>query len=175
VNDQATKQQMDVVKTGDTVYPTALDVNESKGEVKVTIITCKQSGDQQSPYNGELVFKFKSLKPENVSQVEDTISQVFKQGGDDQGNGGGNNQQSNDNGGIRQNNNGNQGPQDQGGQQDNQTSACNPEVGQTVDQVVSVCGQPANQSKGANGKLLYFYNQPKMKIIFMSGKISDIE
>jgi hypothetical protein len=170
VNDQAAKQQMDVVATGDKVYPAALDVNESKGEVKFTVITCKQSGDQQNPYKGELVFKFKSLKPENVSQVEDTISQVFKQGGDDQGN----NQQGNDNGGGQQNNNANQGQDQGGGQQDNQASACNPEVGQTIKQVVDSCGQPVNQTKGAS-KVFYFYNQPKIKVIFVNGKVSDIE
>lgn len=171
VNDQAAKQQMDVVATGDKVYPTNVDVNESKGEVKFTVITCKQAGDQSNPYKGELVFKFKSLKPENVSQVEDAISQVFKQ--DDQGNnGGGNGQQGNDNGGGPQSNNGNQ---DQGGQQqDNQASACNPEVGQTIKQVTDACGQPANQTKGAT-KVLYFYNQPKIKVTFVGGKVSDIE
>jgi hypothetical protein len=173
VGDQAANQEMDVVATGDKVYPTNLEVNESKGEVKVSFMTCKQAGDQQNPYKGELVFHFKSLKPEDVSKVEDTIGQVFKQGGDDQGNGDGNNQQNNDNGGG-QNNNGNQGQQDQGAQQDNQSSPCNPEVGQTVKQVVDACGQPANQTKGAT-KVQYFYNQPKIKVIFVNGKVSDIE
>lgn len=176
VGDQAANQEMDVVATGDKVYPTNLEVNESKGEVKVSFMTCKQAGDQQNPYKGELVFHFKSLKPEDVSKVEDTIGQVFKQGGDDQGNGNGdsNNQQNNDNGGG-QANNGNQGQQDQGGaQQDNQSSPCNPEVGQTVKQVVDACGQPANQTKGAT-KVQYFYNQPKIKVIFVNGKVSDIE
>jgi hypothetical protein len=40
---------------------------------------------------------------------------------------------------------------------------------------VAACGQPANQSKGAGTKVLYFYNQPKLKIIFMNGKVADIE
>jgi hypothetical protein len=174
VNDQAAKQQMDVVATGDKIYPTNLEVNESKGEVRFTIITCKPSGDQQNPYKGELVFKFKSLKPENVSQVEDTISQVFKQGGDDQGNNGGDQQQNNGGGGP-QNNGGGQGQQSQDqGSQDNQSSPCNPEVGQTLKQVVDACGQPANQTKGAT-KVQYFYNQPKIKVIFVNGKVSDIE
>jgi hypothetical protein len=176
VGDQAANQEMDVVATGDKIYPTNLDVNESKGEVKVTFMTCKQSGDQQNPYKGELVFKFKSLKPEDVSKVEDTIGQVFKQGGDDQGNGG-NNQQSDNNGNQQgnssANNNGNQG-QDQGAQQDNQISACNPEVGQTIKQVTDSCGQPANQTKGAT-KTQFFYTQPKIKVIFVNGKVSDIE
>jgi hypothetical protein len=174
VNDQAAKQQMDVVATGDKIYPTNMDVNENKGEVKFTFITCKQAGDQQNPYKGELVFKFKSLKPEDVSKVEDTIGQVFKQ--DDQGN----NQQNNDNGGNQQGNGG--GPQNNGGgqdqnqnqaQQDNQSS-CNPEVGQTIKQVTDSCGQPANQTKGAT-KTQFFYTQPKIKVIFVNGKVSDIE
>jgi hypothetical protein len=170
VNDQAAKQQMDVVDTGDKIYPTNLEVNESKGEVKFTIITCKPSGDQQNPYKGELVFKFKSLKPENVSQVEDTISQVFKQGSDDQGNG---DQQGNSGG--SQNGGGGQDQQSQNqGAQDNQSSPCNPEVGQTLKQVVDACGQPANQTKGAT-KVQYFYNEPKIKVIFVNGKVSDIE
>jgi hypothetical protein len=167
VDDQVSNQQMDVVKTGDTVYPVKLEVDASKGEVKFTIITCKQSGDQQNPYKGELIFNFKSLKPENVTQVEDTIAEVFKQGGGDQGNNGGQDQQQT--GG---------GPAQQGGQdhsQDNQGPACNPEIGQTVDQVEGACGPPASQAKGAGTKKIYFYNQPKLKIIFVNGKVSDIE
>ncbi|HWF02765.1 MAG TPA: hypothetical protein VHA06_03710, partial [Candidatus Angelobacter sp.] len=174
VNDQAAKQQMDVVATGDKIYPTILEANESKGEVKLTFITCKQAGDQQNPYKGELVFKFKSLKPEDVSKVEDTIGQVFKQGGDDQNNSGSNDNSGNQQGSGGANNGGNQG-QDQGpAQQDNQASACNPEVGQTIKQVTDSCGQPANQTKGAT-KTQFFYTQPKIKVIFVNGKVSDIE
>jgi hypothetical protein len=173
VGDQAANQEMDVVATGDKIYPTNLDVNESKGEVKVTFMTCKQSGDQQNPYKGELVFKFKSLKPEDVSKVEDTIGQVFKQGGDDQNNSGSNDNSGNQQGSGGANNNASQG-QDQGpAQQDNQNS-CNPEVGQTIKQVTDSCGQPANQTKGAT-KTQFFYTQPKIKVIFVNGKVSDIE
>lgn len=159
VGDQAANQEMDVVATGDKIYPTNLDVNESKGEVKFTFMTCKESGDQQNPYKGELVFKFNSLKTGDVSQVEDTIGQVFRQGGNEQANGG--YQQSNNNGGNR-------------AQQENQSSVCNPEVGQTIKQVTDSCGQPANQTKGAT-KTQFFYNQPKIKVIFVNGKVSDIE
>ncbi len=163
IGDQAANQLMDVVRTGEMVYPIKLEVNESKGEVKFSLITCKQSNDQQNPYKGDIVFHFKGLKPENVSQVEEAISKVFKQGGDDPGNNG--------NGGQDQDNQSEQDAQ----KGSNQGPACNPEVGQTLDQIVSTCGQPANQSKGANGKLLYFYNQPKIKIIFVSGKVADTE
>ncbi len=182
VGDQAAQQPMDVVTTGDTVYPAKLEVDEKKGEVKFTIITCKQAGDQQNPYKGEIVFHFKELKPENVSQVEDTIATVFKQGGGDQQGDGGNNQGQQGNGNQG---NGGGGPQEggggqaqQGGNQDQQqedpASACNPEVGQTVAQVEEACGKPVNRTKGAT-KLLYFYNQPKIKVIFVNGKVADIE
>jgi len=160
VDDQVANQQMDVVKTGDTIYPVKLEVNDSKGEVKFDIITCKQSGDQQNAYKGEIVFQFAKdmVKAENVTKIEDTIAQVFQPGG---------NQQAQD------------GDQQAGGQDaqqaNNQGSACNPEIGQTVDQVTAACGSPASQAKGAGTKLLYFYNQPKIKIIFLNGKVSDIE
>lgn len=182
VGDQAAQQPMDVVTTGDTVYPVKLEVDEGKGEVKFSIITCKQAGDQQNPYKGEIVFHFKDLKPENVSQVEDTIATVFKQGGGDQQGDGGNNQgqQGNDNQGNGGGGQGNGGGQaQQGGGQDQQpddpASACNPEVGQTVDQVEAACGKPTSQAKGANLKLIYNYSQPKLKIIFIKGKVADIE
>ena len=40
-------------------------------------------------------------------------------------------------------------------------------------QVTDACGQPANQVKGAT-KVQFFYNQPKIKVIFVGGKVSDI-
>jgi hypothetical protein len=177
VGDQAAQQPMDVVTTGDTVYPVKLEVDEGKGEVKFSIITCKQAGDQQNPYKGEIVFHFKSLSADKVSQVEDTIAEVFKQGGGDQQGDGGDNQ--------GQQGSGNQGPQGGGGQaqqgggnqdqqQDDPASSCNPEVGQTVAQVEDACGKPVNRTKGAT-KLLYFYNQPKIKVTFVNGKVADIE
>jgi hypothetical protein len=164
IDDQASKQQTTVLRTGDTVYPTRLEVNDSKGEVKFAIITCQQGGDgSQTAYKGELVFQFSKdmFKPENITKIEDTIAEVFSSpNGDQQG----------------------QGQQAQGGQQgqdpppqENQESTCNPEIGQTVNQVVAACGNPASQAKGAATKLIYNYNQPKLKIIFVNGKVSDIE
>src|SRR5262249_17741084 len=123
---------------------------------------------QQNPYKGELVFQFAKgdLKVENISKIEDTIALVFQQGG------GGNDQQSQN--GQNQGQQG--GPQDQGqGQQQDQASNCNPEINQTMDQVVQACGDPASKAKGAGTKLIYSYTQPKLKIIFVNGKVSDIE
>lgn len=175
VNDQAANQQLSVVKTGDTVYPSKLEVNENKGEVKLTIITCQQGNDgSQNAYKGELAFQFKApLKVENISTVEDSIAEVFTQGGDNQQGGQGNQQGQGGQGG--QSGGGPQQGQDQAQPQQDQGSTCNPEIGQTVAQVEDACGKPASQAKGANTKQIYNYNQPKLKIIFMNGKVSDVE
>lgn len=176
VNDQAANQQLSVVKVGDTIYPTKLEVNEGKGEIKLSIMTCQQSDNQQNPYKGEIVFQFSkdTLKPENVSKIEDTIALVFAPGtGDQQSQGG----QQNQNGAQQsQDNQQNQGDRQtqNSAPQNNQAPGCNVEMGQTVAQVETMCGKPVNQSKGAT-KLLYFYDQPKMKVIFVNGKVSDIE
>jgi hypothetical protein len=175
VNDQAANQQLSVIKTGDTIYPTKLEVNEGKGEIKLSIITCQQSDNQQNPYKGEIVFQFSkdTLKPENVSKIEDTIAQVFAPGTGDQQSQGGQPNQSGEQQGQGQQNQSNQQAQNSA-PQSSQASACNVEMGQTVAQVETMCGKPANQSKGAT-KVLYFYDQPKIKVIFVNGKVSDIE
>lgn len=169
VDNQVSTQQMTVAKTGDTVYPTRLDVNESKGEVKFSFIACQQSDNQQQPYKGELVFQFSKdmLKVENIGKIEDVIAQVLAPDGNDQQAQGGDQGDGN----VR----GSNGQGGGGGQQQDQGSACNPELGQTVEQVVNACGNPASAAKGANGKQIYNYNQPKLKIIFMNGKVSDVE
>lgn len=157
-----TKQAVVTLEKGDKVFPTKLEVD--KDDVKVSFGYCSGDPGQAVVYTGEVIIEFPkdSLKSASVTQIEDKIAEVFSaDSGDQQAQGGGeDNQQSQ----------GNHDPQSQNSQPN-----CNPEVGQTVDQVVSACGQPANQSKGANGKLLYFYNQPKIKIIFLSGKVTDTE
>lgn len=157
-----TKQTVVTLEKGDKVFPTKFDVD--KDDVKVSFGYCSGDPGQAVAYTGEVIIEFPrdSLKAASVTQVEDKIAEVF---GADSGD-----QQAQSGGQDNQQSEGNQDSQPQ-----DSASACNPEVGQTIDQVMASCGQPANQSKGANGKLLYFYNQPKIKIIFISGKISDIE
>jgi hypothetical protein len=161
-----TKQELVRLEKGDKVFPTKLEVD--KDDVKVSFGYCSGDQGQAAAYTGQVVIEFPkdSLKAASVAQIEDKIAEVLSaDSGDQQSQGGG---QSGQNSQAQ-----NSQPQDTQ-PQDNQ-SACNPEVGQTVDQIVAACGQPANQSKGAGTKLLYFYNQPKLKIIFMNGKVADIE
>jgi hypothetical protein len=158
-----TKQSLVNLEKGDKVFPTKLEVG--KDDVKVSFGYCSGDPGQAAAYTGQVVIEFSkdALKTATVTQIEDKIAEVLSaDGGDQQAQGGG-----------QQDNQQSQGSQDS--QPQNNQSACNPEVGQTIDQVVAACGQPANQSKGAGTKQLYFYNEPKIKIIFMSGKVSDIE
>jgi hypothetical protein len=161
-----TKQSLVNLEKGDKVFPTKIEIGNN--EVKVAFGYCSGDAGQASAYAGELVVEFPkdALKTASVTQIEDKIAEVVSaDSGDQQG------QNQQNQGGGQQDNQQAQGNQDSQPQQ----SACNPEVGQTIDQVVTECGQPANQSKGAGTKQLYFYNQPKIKIIFMNGKVADIE
>jgi hypothetical protein len=162
-----TKQELVTLEKGDKIFPTKLEVD--KDDVKVSFGYCSGDQGQSAAYTGQLVIEFPkdSLKAASVAQIEDKIAEVLStDAGDQQAQGGG--QQGGPNSQA-------QNSQSQDSQPQDNQSACNPEVGQTVDQIVAACGQPANQSKGAGTKLLYFYNQPKLKIIFMNGKVADIE
>jgi hypothetical protein len=46
-------------------------------------------------------------------------------------------------------------------------------VGQTVEEVVAVQGQPQTVANGANGKMLYVY--PGIKVVFVDGRVVDVQ
>ena len=75
------------LEKGDNVYATRFELNESKGDLKLTIGYCSGDGNQATPYKGEVVFHFKTgfLRNDNVPAVEDTIAEVFAQNSNDQG------------------------------------------------------------------------------------------
>lgn len=156
------KQSLVNLEKGDKVFPTKIEMGSN--EVKVAFGYCSGDAGQAAAYAGELVIEFPkdTLKTASVNQIEDKIAEVLSADSGDQ--------QGNNNGGQQDNQ---QAQGNQGSQQNNQSS-CNPEVGQTVDQVTAACGPPANQTKGAT-KVQYFYNDPKIKVIFVNGKVSDIE
>lgn len=157
-----TKQSLVTLQKGERVFPTKFEVG--KDEVRVAFGYCSGDAGQAAPYTGQVVIEFPkdSLKTLGVTQVEDKIAEVFavESGGD---------QQAKD--GQQEQN----GQQSQDAPQDNQGSTCNPEINQTLDQVVASCGNPTSQAKGAGTKQIYFYNQPKLKIIFVDKKVADIE
>lgn len=158
------KQSLVTLEKGDKVFPLKLEVD--KDEVKLAFAYCSGDNGQAVAYTGQVVIEFPkdSLKNANVPQVEDKINEVFSAdaGGQQQAQAGPGPAQPQDNQAQPQSN-------------QNQSSACNIEIGQTVVQVEAACGKPASQAKGAATKLLYFYNQPKLKITFIDGKVTDID
>lgn len=160
----ATKQTQVNLEKGDKVFPTKIEV--ANNEVRVSFGYCSGDQGQAAAYIGQVVIEFPkdSLKSASVTQVEDKLNEVFSSDSGGQ-------QQQAQSGPVPAQQSANQAqPQDN----QDQSPACNVELGQTVAQVETACGKPASQAKGA-AKLLYFYNQPKLKITFIGGKVADID
>ena len=165
-----THQSLVNLEKGDKVFPTKLEID--KDDVKISFGYCSGDQGQAVGYIGQVIVEFPkdTLKTTSITQIEDKIAEVFNaDSGDQQGQ-----NQQNQGGGNQQPSQGNQNAANQGSQGQDNPSSCNPEVGQTIDQVTAACGKPANQTKGAT-KVQYFYNDPKIKVIFVNGKVSDIE
>jgi uncharacterized membrane protein YgcG len=160
-------------KVGDKIYPTKIAVDLSKDIVTMSIVACDTCNNTDPPtYNkAQVAFKFASgtLAKGNVSQVEDTIGQLFaisnddsqQQGGNDQGGQGGNN-----GGGNGQGNS-----QGGGGQQ----QAAQPqqiEMGQTPDQVKGTLGNP-DKMVNLGPKQIWVYKD--LKVTFFNGRVVDVQ
>lgn len=162
------KQEPVNLQKGDKVFPTKFEIG--KDALKIDIGYCSGDPPQATAYKAEIVVEFPKdfLKTASVPQVEDKIAEVLTtdNGGDQQPS-----QQSGGSGPAQQSTR----AQPQNNPPSSQTSGCNVDIGLTISQVVSVCGNPANQSKGAGTKLIYFYDQPKLKVVFVNGKVTDIE
>jgi len=169
------EQTTHLFAVGDKVYPMKIDVNVAKDTVTLEIVACDTCNKTDPPtYNkANVVFQFPkgSLANANAGGVEDTIGQVLSISNDDQQQGG---QQGADQGGQQQGGQ-QQGAQDQGQQQQAEQPAAEPasiEKGMTTDQVEAAMGKP--EKKVTLGtKQIYFYKD--MKVIFLSGKVSDVQ
>jgi len=163
---------------GDRVYPTKVDVNLAKDSVTLSIVACDTCNKTDPPtYNkAEVVFQFPkgTLASANQSSVDKVIAEVFTLSKDDSkddkgGDKGGQQQGAQGQGGQGQ------GGQDQGQQGSDQQQQADPvsiEKGMTPDQVVDAMGQP--EKKVTLGvKQIYYYKD--MKVIFMNGKVSDVQ
>ena len=163
------EQTTHLFAVGDKVYPMKIDVNVAKDTVTLGIVACDTCNKTDPPtYNkASVVFQFPkgSLASASAGGVEDVIGQVLTISSDDQQQGGDQGQQ--------------QGGQDQGQQQGQQQQAqqqqaepASIEKGMTPDQVEAAMGKPEKKvTLGA--KQIYYYKD--MKIIFMSGKVSDVQ
>jgi hypothetical protein len=169
------EQTTHLFAVGDKVYPMKIDVNVAKDTVTLEIVACDTCNKTDPPtYNkANVVFQFPkgSLANANAGGVEDTIGQVLSISNDDQQQGG---QQGADQGGQQQGGQ-QQGGQDQGQQQQAEQPAAEPasiEKGMSTDQVEAAMGKP--EKKVTLGtKQIYYYKD--MKVIFLSGKVSDVQ
>lgn len=151
---------------GETIYPTRLEVNVNKGEVRVSLGYC--SGDSSpAPYKSLVVFQFPSelLKTGNVVKVEDSISEVFKL------------QPANPPAQTQESNSpaGGENLTSQPEAQAAKPTPVAPKVGQTVDEVLSALGEPDMKAEGKAGKLICVWKADKIKITFVDSKVVDIE
>ncbi len=160
---------------GDKVYPTKIDVNLEKDTVTLGIVACdtcnKTDPTTYNKANVVFVFPKGSLAAASAGQVEDTIGTLLSISSDDQQQAKGD-QQGGDQGG---------GQQQQAGQDQGQQQAAAPqpaaepvsiEKGMTADQVEAAMGQP-EKKVNLGTKQIYYYKD--MKVIFLSGKVSDVQ
>jgi hypothetical protein len=170
------EQTTHLMAVGDKVYPQKIDVNVAKDTVTLGIVACDTCNKTDPPtyMKANVVFQFPkgSLATASAGSVEDTIGQLLSISNDDA-------KQGDDQGGQQQG--GGQGGQqaagDQGGQQQpaQEQPAAEPasiEKGMTPDQVEAAMGKPEKKvTLGA--KQIYYYKD--MKVIFMGGKVSDVQ
>jgi hypothetical protein len=168
---------------GDKVYPTKIEVNPSKDSVTMGIVACDTCNKTDPPtYNkAEVVFMFPagSLANATADSVQKIIAQVFTVSKDDskdekadkKGDDKGGQQQA-----AGQDQGQQQGAQDQGGQQQGgDQPAAEPvsiEKGMSVDDVEAAMGKP-DKKVTLGTKQIYYYKD--MKVIFINGKVSDVQ
>jgi hypothetical protein len=170
---------------GDKVYPTKIEVNPSKDNVTVGIVACDTCNKTDPPtYNkAEVVFMFPagSLANATADSVQKIIAQVFTVSKDDSKDDKGD-KKGDDKGGQQQaagqdqgQQQGAQGAQDQGQQQGGDQPAAEPvsiEKGMSVDDVEAAMGKP-DKKVTLGTKQIYYYKD--MKVIFINGKVSDVQ
>ena len=155
------KENTHLFQIGEKVYPTKIDVNVGKERISFFVIECDSCNGVSQPsfYKSEVVFQFPKeyLETAGVSQVEDAIGQVLTvdQSGDQA------QQQAQDS----------QPAQQQVADQP-QAPPQTIQLGQTLDQVVGVLGQP-QQIVNLGAKQIYVYKH--LKVTLLNGKVSDVE
>jgi hypothetical protein len=168
------EQTTHLFAVGDKVYPMKIDVNVAKDSVTVGIVACDTCNKTDPPtYNkAQVVFEFPkgSLAAADATAVEKTIGQVLTISDDDA------QQDKADDKGADKGGQQQQGGQDQGQQQQQADQpAAEPvsiEKGMTPDQVEGAMGKP-DKKVTLGVKQIYYYKD--MKVIFMNGKVSDVQ
>jgi hypothetical protein len=163
-------QTTKLMKKGDKVYATKIDVKVDKDVVVLGIVECDTCNNTDPPTwakaNVEFQFPKGSLAKASAGDIEDTIGQLLAISDDAQQSQGGNDQQGGQHQGGQQG-----GGQDQGGQQpggEPQTI----QLGMTPDQVQGSLGQP-QKIVNLGPKQIYVYKD--LKVTFLNGKVVDVQ
>jgi len=150
-------------KAGDKVYASKIDVHLDKDSVSMLIVSCDTCNKTDPPtYNkANVVFQFGkgALAKASAGEVEDTIGQLLAISEDT---GQGDQQQGQDQQG--------QGQQQQQQQQQSQPQSI--QMGMTMDQVTSAMGQP-EKTVNLGPKQIYVYKD--LKVIFINGRVADVQ
>jgi len=174
---QSQGQTTHLFAVGDKVYPMKIEVNVPKDVVTVTVVACDTCNKTDPPtYNkANVAFQFPkgSLAAANAAAVEDTIGQLLTVSNDDQPAGG--DQGAQQQGGDQQQGGGDQAAQPQQPATQDPAPAAEPasiDKGMTTDQVQAAMGKP-DKIVNLGAKTIYYYKD--MKVIFLSGKVSDVQ
>jgi hypothetical protein len=151
------KHNLGILEVGDKIYPVKLEVDLSKDEVRISFRYCTEATDDQpsSAYKGDVIFVFSkgSLEKASVTQVEDTISEMF----------------SVDSGNRRIAEQAPTQPTDNSGLPSAPISI---EKGQSIDQVVAALGPP-EKKVNMGTKQIFVYKD--LKVTFIDGKVTDVQ
>lgn len=168
-------QTTKLMKKGDKVYPTKIDVKVDKDLVVLGIVECDTCNNTDPPTwakaNVEFAFPKGSLAKASAGDVEDTIGQLLAISDDSQQQGG--QQQGGQQGGQDQ---GQQQGQQQGGgggqQQQQEPEPQSIQMGMTTDQVQAAMGKPTKMVN-LGPKQIYVYKD--LKVTFLNGRVVDVQ
>lgn len=161
---QSEGQTTRLLKKGDKVYPTKIEVKLDKDMVVMGIVACDTCNNTDPPIwakaNVEFQFPKGSLAKASAGDVEDTIGQLLAISEDSQAQGG-------DQQGGQQ-----QAQQQGGGQQQQEAEPQTIQMGMTADQVVAAMGKPTKMVN-LGPKQIYVYKD--LKVTFLNGKVVDVQ
>ncbi|HWZ75246.1 MAG TPA: hypothetical protein VNX87_01855 [Candidatus Sulfotelmatobacter sp.] len=173
---QSEGQTTHLLKKGDKVYPTKIDVKLDKDLVVMGIVACDTCNNTDPPIwakaNVEFQFPKGSLAKASAGDVEDTIGQLLSINDDSQQQAPGGDRQGGQQEGGQQQQDQQQGGGQQGGQQQQAEEPQTIQMGMTADQVVTAMGKPTKMVN-LGPKQIYLYKD--LKVTFLNGKVVDVQ
>ena len=173
---QSEGQTTHLLKKGDKVYPTKIDVKLDKDLVVMGIVACDTCNNTDPPIwakaNVEFQFPKGSLAKASAGDVEDTIGQLLSINDDSQQQAQGGDRQGGQQEGGQQQQDQQQGGGQQGGQQQQAEEPQTIQMGMTADQVVTAMGKPTRMVN-LGPKQIYLYKD--LKVTFLNGKVVDVQ